>query len=55
MPVILSFMLEEADSKEVNPALDLIVSTAGGGLLRGQALVRLARFYLDSCRPVVTH
>ena len=53
VPVILSFMLEETDFKEVNHALDMIVSTEKEEILRSQALLRLARFFLESCRPVM--
>jgi ParB-like chromosome segregation protein Spo0J len=52
VPVILSFMLEESEAKEVNLALDLILNVETGELSRGQALVNLARFYLGNCRPV---
>lgn len=46
VPVILSFMLEESGAREVNLALDLILSPRKGVPSRGQALVHLARFYL---------
>lgn len=46
VPVILSFMLEESEAKEVNLALDLLLRRAEEASSRGQALVRLARFYL---------
>lgn len=46
VPVILSFMLEDSGAREVNLALDLILSTGKGVPSRGQALVHLARFYL---------
>jgi ParB-like chromosome segregation protein Spo0J len=52
VPVILSFMLEESEAREVNLALDLILNAETGELSRGQALVNLARFYLGNCRPV---
>ena len=52
VPVILSFMLGEAGAKEINLALDLITNSVGGELPRGQALARLARFYLERCRNV---
>jgi hypothetical protein len=46
VPVILSFMLEEPEAKEVNLALDLILNTGKEKLSRSQALAHLARFYL---------
>lgn len=52
VPVIISFMLEESEAKEVNLALDLIISTENVKLSRGQALLHLARFYLGRCRNV---
>lgn len=51
MPVILDFVLEEAEAKEVNLALDMIRASEEDNLSGGQALVRLARFYLARCRP----
>lgn len=52
VPVILNFMLEESEAKEVNLALDLILNAEREGLSRSQALVRLAHFYLGHCKPV---
>ncbi len=46
VPVILSFMLEEGQAKEVNLALDFINSAGGGVLSRGQALADMAKYYL---------
>jgi ParB-like chromosome segregation protein Spo0J len=51
VPVILDFVLEEAEAKEVNLALDMIRASAEKEISGGQALVRLARFYLAHCRP----
>ena len=45
-------MLEESQAKEVNLALDLILSTDKEELSRSQALVHLACFYLRYCNPV---
>jgi len=53
VPVILTFMLEESEAKEVNRALDLVLNAQKEELSRGQALVRLARFYLGRCRPAI--
>jgi len=50
--VILSFMLEESEAKEINLALDLVLNTENEKLSRSQALVHLARFYLGHCKPV---
>ncbi len=52
VPVILSFILDESEAKEVNLALDLILNAENEKLSRSQALVHLARFYLGNCRPV---
>ncbi len=52
VPVILSFMLEESEAKEVNLALDLILNTEKEKLSRSQALAHLARFYLGRCNCV---
>lgn len=46
VPVILSFMLEESQAKEVNLALDSVLHTTRQAISRGEALVRLANFYL---------
>jgi len=51
LPVILDFVLEDADAKEVNLALDMIRVSAEEEISGSQALVRLARFYLAQCRP----
>jgi len=50
IPVILDFMLDSAEAKEVGLALDLAISAEGGSISRGQALVRIARSYLERCR-----
>ncbi len=52
VPVILSFMLDESEAKEVNLALDLILNAENEKLSRSQALTHLARFYLGNCKPV---
>lgn len=46
VPVILSFILEESEAKEVNLALDLILNTEQEASSRGKALVRLAHLHL---------
>jgi ParB family chromosome partitioning protein len=51
LPVILDFVLEEAEAKEVNLALDMIRASTEEEISGSQALVRLARFYLVQCRP----
>ena len=51
VPAILDFILPEAEAKEVNLALDMIRASAEERISAGQALVRLARFYLVRCRP----
>jgi len=53
IPVILTFMVEEPEAKEVNLSLDLILSTDIQELSHSQALVRLARFYLPHCNCVL--
>jgi hypothetical protein len=49
VPVILDFILEEAEAKEVNLALDMIRISEEEAVSGSQALVRLARFYLARC------
>ncbi len=51
VPVILDFVLEEAEAKEVNLALDMVEASTEEQASRGQALVHLARFYLARCKP----
>jgi ParB-like chromosome segregation protein Spo0J len=51
VPVILDFVLEESEAKEVNLALDMVQALEGQSISSGQALVRLARFYLARCKP----
>ncbi len=53
VPVILEFMLEESEAKQVNLAMDLIINAHQGTLSRGQALLKLARFYLKECETVL--
>lgn len=53
VPVVLTFMLEEAEARELNLALDLITNTGRGNMSRSQALTILARFYLARCNQVV--
>jgi len=52
VPIILDFMLEESEAKEVNLALDLLINADKEKPSRSQALVRLARFYLERCGAV---
>jgi hypothetical protein len=52
VPVIVTFMLEVPEAKELDVALDLVVSTDEGILPRSKALVTLARFYLKQCKPI---
>jgi ParB-like chromosome segregation protein Spo0J len=51
VPVILDFILAEAEAKEVNLALDMIRASAEEGISASQALVHLACFYLIRCTP----
>jgi hypothetical protein len=53
IPVIITFMVEESEAKEVNLALDLILKTEEEELSRGQAFVCLARFYLGQYKPAI--
>ena len=46
------FMLGDSESKELDLALDLILSGEKGNLSRSQAVAHLARFYLGCHRPV---
>ena len=52
IPVIITFMVEESEAKEINLALDLTIRAEEENLSRGQALFHLARFYLERCRNV---
>lgn len=49
IPVILTFMVEESEAKEVNLALDLILKVEKE-LSLGSALAYLSRFYLEHCK-----
>ena len=49
IPVILSFIVEESEAKEVNLALDLILKTEEEEISRSRALTCLAKFYLRHC------
>jgi ParB-like chromosome segregation protein Spo0J len=50
IPVILAFLLEESEAKEVNLVLDLILNREKKEISRSQALVCLVRFYLRHCQ-----
>jgi len=50
VPVILDFLQEESEAKEVNLALDLILNREKKEISHSKALVCLARFYLRSCQ-----
>jgi hypothetical protein len=52
IPVILAFLLEESEAKEVNLVLDLILNREKKEISRSQALVCLARFYLRRCQEL---
>ena len=47
--VIMTFMPEEPEAKEVNLAIDLVMKMQTGEQSRSQAIVHLACFYLDHC------
>jgi ParB-like chromosome segregation protein Spo0J len=51
VPVIMQFTLLEPHAKVVDLALDLIVNSLDGDCTRGEALVRLARYFLARCTP----
>lgn len=53
VPVIIDFLLEESEAKEVNLALDLILNREKKEISRSQALVCLARFYLERCQEPI--
>lgn len=46
--VMLNFILDESEAKELNLALDLVLNKEAENISRSQALVRLARFYLKN-------
>ena len=48
IPIILDFKLNEPEAKELNLAIDLIIHSEQKDLSRSQALVFLARFYLNN-------
>jgi len=50
-PVLMDFMLSEHDAREVNQALDLATDVAEGTASRGQALLRICRFYIANHDP----
>ena len=50
IPVILNFMLDESEAREVNQALDMAIKVADENLSRSQALLELSRCYLKHCR-----
>jgi len=52
VPVILSFMLQEPEAREVHLTLDLIINGSEEKTTLGGALAALARFYLKHCSPV---
>jgi len=52
VPVILSFMVEETEAKDINLALDLVMRAEAPTLSCSQALACLARFYLRQCNPL---
>lgn len=52
IPVIITFILEQPEAKELDLALGLIISTDEGILPRSKALVTLARFYLTQCKLI---
>jgi ParB family transcriptional regulator, chromosome partitioning protein len=48
VPVMLNFILDESEAKELNLALDLVLNKNKGNVSRSQALTHLARFYLNN-------
>jgi hypothetical protein len=48
IPIILDFKLNEPEAKELNLAIDLVIHSEQQDLSRSQALVFLARFYLNN-------
>ena len=48
IPIILDFKLNESEAKELNFAIDLVIHSEKRNLSRSQALVFLARFYLNN-------
>ena len=45
--VMMAFMIDEAEANEVNLALDLVINQMKGKLSRSQALIQIARFYIE--------
>lgn len=52
MPVILTFMLQEAEANDVSSALDMAANREEEGISRSQGLLRLAHFYLGHHQPI---
>jgi ParB-like chromosome segregation protein Spo0J len=50
-PVILEFLLDEAEANEVNLALDVVKRSGDEEPSRSRALLQLARYYLGQCQP----
>jgi len=52
VPVIVTFMLEEQESKELDLVLDMIIGTIDNNLSRSKALTNLTRFYLEHSKSI---
>jgi hypothetical protein len=52
IPVIVTFMLEKSEAKELDLALDLVISSDDRILPRSKALMTLARYYLKQCKSI---
>ena len=50
--VAMEFIFEQPEADEINLALDLAVHESPGELSRSQALLRIARFYLRTGKPI---
>lgn len=52
LPQVITFMLEDEQATVLNAAIDAMIGESAEGLSRSEALVTIARLYLDSQRPL---
>jgi hypothetical protein len=53
VPVIVTFMLEEQEAKELDFVLDMIIDNFNNNLSRSKALTNLTHFYLEQFNPIL--
>lgn len=52
VPVIVTFMLEEQEARELDLVLDRIIDNANNNLSRNKALTNLTHYYLEQFKPI---